>query len=181
MHTKAEKKDCRPNGRPAEHAPQRADDLFHSVLLLFKGAAVCNRSLFKFGGCHALNRMSPAPNNSGRDRDPLVTGTGIGDCLHYSHVTQPIFKSRIWSLVIACFYGIEEIILDRPFPGEFLWHFHFMQGAIAHSTGFDYIGSEIVNQGPGRAVNFQAIAGGMGVDTTKFERAFRAVREAAKH
>jgi hypothetical protein len=40
MHTKAEKKDCRPNGRPAGHAPQRADYLFHSVLLLFKGAAV---------------------------------------------------------------------------------------------------------------------------------------------
>ena len=105
---------------------------------------------------------------------------GIGDCLHYSHVAQPIFKSRIGSLVIACFHGIEEIILDRPFPGEFLRHFHFMQGAIAYSTGFDHIGSEIVNQGPGRAVNFQAIAGGMSVDTAEFEHAFRAIGEMAE-
>ena len=85
-----------------------------------KGAAVCNRSLFKSRDRRALARLSPAQNNLGRDRDPLVAGTGIGDCLHYSHVAQPIFKSRIWSLVIACFHGIEEIILDRPFPGEFL-------------------------------------------------------------
>ena len=128
-----------------------------------------------------MDRLSPAQNNLGRDHNPLVAGTGIGDCLHYSHVAQPVFKSRIGSLVIACFHSIEKILLDRPFPGEFLRHFDFMQGAIAYSTGFDYIGSEIVNQGPNRAVNFQAIAGGMGVDTTKFEHAFRAVREVAKH
>src|SRR5437667_12806968 len=129
-----------------------------------EGATVCNRSLFKSRDRHALTRLSPAPNNLRRDRDPLVTSTGISDCLHYSHVTQPIFKSRIWSLVIACFHGIEEMILNRPFPGEFLRHFHFMQGAIAYSTGFNHISSEIVNQGPGRAVNFQANAGPIGVD-----------------
>ncbi len=80
-----------------------------------------------------MDRLSCARNNSGRDRDPLVAGTGIGDCLHDSHITQPIFKSRIGPLVIACFHGIEKIILDRPLPGEFLRHFHFMQGAIAYS------------------------------------------------
>src|SRR6478672_5189936 len=132
------------------------------AITCLKGATVCNRSLFKSRDRHALARLSPAQNNLGRDRNPLMTSTGISDCLHYPHVTQPVFKSRVGSLVIACFHGIEEIILDRPFPGEFFWHFHFMQGAIAYSTGFDHIGSEIVNQGPGRAVNFQAIAGRMG-------------------
>jgi len=117
-----------------------------------KGAAVCNAVYLNLEAATGLNRLSLAPNNLRRDRDPLVTSTGIGDCLHYSHVAQPVFKSRIGSLVIACFHGIEEIILDRPFPGEFRRHFHFMQGAIAYSTGFDHIGSEIVNQGPGRAV-----------------------------
>src|SRR6476659_1124583 len=129
------------------------------AITCLKGAAVCNRSLFKSRDRRALARLSPAQNNLGRDRDPLVAGAGIGDCFH----------------------GIEEIILDRPFPGEFLRHFHFMQGSIAYSTGFDHIGSEIVNQGPGRAVNFQAITSDMSVDTAEFEDAFRAVREVAKH
>ena len=30
------------------------------------------------------------------------------------------------------FHGVEEIMLDRPFAGEFLRHFHFLQGAVAH-------------------------------------------------
>src|SRR6266567_4811204 len=79
------------------------------------------------------------------DRDPLVTGARIGNCLHNSHVTQPIFKSRIRSLMTAPFHGIEEIILDRPFLGEFLRHIHFMQGAVAHPTGLDHVSREIVD------------------------------------
>ena len=58
-----------------------------------------------------MDGLSLAPNNSGRDCDPLATSTGIGDCLHYSHVTQPIFESRMRSLVSWSRLFIDEEVL----------------------------------------------------------------------
>ena len=49
----------------------------------------------------ALCIVSLAPSNSGRDRDPLVAGAGVGYTLDYTHVTHPVFEVRIRALSAA--------------------------------------------------------------------------------
>ena len=64
------------------------------------------------------------------NRDPFIASAGIGHGLDYFHVTQAIFKGRIWPIATTCFDGIQEVIFHVPIAGEFFRNFHFLQRAI---------------------------------------------------
>src|SRR6476660_1538569 len=75
------------------------------------------------------------------------------------------------------FHRREKILFHAPFPFQFRRNIDNVQRAIAELPRLHDVGSEIVGQGTGAAINLQSIPLRQRIDTAKFQNAFRAIFE----
>ena len=114
------------------------------------------------------------------NRDPLVARARIGDGLDDPHVANALLEIRARPNPALRFHRGEKIFFHAPFAFQFRCKIDSVEGAIAELARLHDIGTKIVSERAGAAINFEPVARRHGIDSAELEHAFRAIIERAK-